>query len=44
MPVLALAGNKTQACLIVAILHAFLPPVLRERCRDAQGFRFIEIK
>jgi hypothetical protein len=44
MPVLALAGNKTRACLIVAIVHAFLPPVLREHCADAAGFRFIEIK
>jgi hypothetical protein len=44
MPVLALAGNKARACLIVAIVHAFLPPVLRERCADTQDFFIIEIK
>jgi hypothetical protein len=44
MPFSSLAGNKTQACLIVAIVHAFLPPVLREHCGDAAGFRIFEIK
>jgi hypothetical protein len=44
MPFSPLAGNKAQACLIVAIVHAFLPPVLRERCADAPAFRIFEIK
>jgi hypothetical protein len=43
-PFSPLAGNKARACLIVAIVHAFLPPVLRERCADAAGFRSFRIK
>jgi hypothetical protein len=38
------AGIKTQACLIVAAVHAFLPPVLRGCCRKVEGFRIFEIK
>jgi hypothetical protein len=45
MPFSSLAGkNKARACLIVAIVLAFLPPFLKWRCGDVAGFRNFQIK
>src|SRR4051812_24329824 len=45
MPFSSLAGkNKARACLIVAIVLAFPPPVLSGRYGDVAGFRNFQIK